>query len=340
MRVQEVIGAPIELDGHRLVIGTSIGIVTAPGDGTGPDQLLKNADLALYRAKQEGRGIYRFFEPEMNQRMLARHSLERDLRNALLNGEFRLHYQASVNIERNEITGFEALLRWTHPERGNVPPADFIPFAEETGLIIPIGEWVLRQACADASNWPDHISVAVNLSPAQFKSRALVKTVFNALTAAHIAPHRLELEITESVTLQDGEAAFATLHRLHGLGVRVALDDFGTGYSSLSNLRKFPFDKIKIDRSFISDLSRANVDAVAMVRSVSQLGVALGIMTTAEGVETKEQLETVRMEGCTEMQGFLFSRPIPAHEIAQLLSRHRIAALDQETKFEKASTAA
>jgi diguanylate cyclase (GGDEF)-like protein len=316
-RIQEVITAAFDLDGHHVAIGTSIGIALAPSDGSDPDQLLRNADLALYRAKSDGRATFRFFEQEMDQRMQARRRLERDLREALVQGQFAVHYQPLVNLERDEVCGFEALLRWTHPERGNIPPSEFIGLAEETGLILPIGEWVLRQACADAAPWPDHLKIAVNLSPAQFKSPNLVDTVVSALAAAGLPARRLELEITESVMLQDQDNAFATLNRLHQLGVRIALDDFGTGYSSLSNLRRFRFDKIKIDRSFVSDLASANIDAVAVVRSVAQLGVSLGMATTAEGVETEEQLDIVRKEGCTEMQGYYICRPSPAHEIAR-----------------------
>ena len=319
-RIQDAIDAPFDIDGHHVLIGTSIGIAIAPGDGEDPDQLLKNADLALYRAKGEGRGTYRFFEPEMDQRMQARRTMEKDLRNALINGEFALHYQPLVNLERDEICGFEALLRWRHPERGNVPPADFIGLAEDTGLIVPIGEWVLKQACAEAATWPDHLKIAVNVSPAQFKARNLADVVVRTCRRDGMAPQRLELEITESAMLQDEEAAFLTLTRLHDLGVRIALDDFGTGYSSLSNLRKFPFDKIKIDRSFVNDLSAANVDALAVVRSVAQLGVSLGMATTAEGVETKEQLDHVRAEGCTEMQGYYICPPSPASEIELLIA--------------------
>ncbi len=317
-RILEVMGAPFDLSGHQATVGASIGIAVAPGDGTDPDRLMKHADLALYRSKSEGRGTYRFFEPEMDQRMQARRRLERDLRNALVNGEFTLHYQPLVNLERDQVCGFEALLRWAHPERGTVMPADFIPLAEETGLIVPIGAWVLRTACAEAATWPDHLKVAVNLSPAQFKDRNLVNTVLGALATSRMPPQRLELEITESVMLQDEEVAFATLKQMHDLGVRIALDDFGTGYSSLSNLRKFPFDKIKIDRSFVSDLSEANVDALAVVRSIAQLGVSLGMATTAEGVETRDQLERIRAEGCTEMQGYYICPPSSAQEIARL----------------------
>ena len=318
-RIQEVISAPFDLEGHHAVVGTSIGIAVGPGDGETPDDLLKNADLALYRAKIEGRGTYRFFEADMDRRLQARRGLERDLRSALGNGEFALHYQPLVNLQRDEICGFEALLRWHHPERGDVPPCSFIGLAEETGLIVPLGEWVLKQACTEASSWPSHLKIAVNISPAQFKARNLAELVVRTLAATGMSPHRLELEITESAMLQDQEPAFATLNRLHDLGVRIALDDFGTGYSSLSNLRKFPFDKIKIDRSFVSDLHVANVDALAVVRSVAQLGVSLGMATTAEGVETKEQVEYVRAEGCTEMQGFYICPPSPAKEIERLI---------------------
>jgi predicted signal transduction protein with EAL and GGDEF domain len=319
-RIIEEVSAPYELDGHQVSVGTSIGIALAPGDGIEPDQLLMAADLALYRTKTAGRGTFHFFEPEMNQRMKARRDLERDLRSALTNAEFELYYQPLVNLERDEICGFEALLRWNHPQRGLLLPADFIPLAEETGLIVPIGEWVLRRACAEAAGWPDHLKVSVNVSVAQFKAKNLANAVVSALAASGLAPGRLELEVTESVVLEDSDSAFATLTRLHDLGVRIALDDFGTGYSSLTNLRKFPFDKIKIDRSFVSDLSAANVNALAIVRSVARLGVSLGMATTAEGVETRDQADQVRAEGCTEMQGYYICRPSPASEIAKLIA--------------------
>ena len=247
--------------------------------------------------------------------------MEHELRHAIANQEFSLVYQPQTNIKSGDTVGFEALLRWRNPARGQVPPSTFIPIAEECGMIMQIGEWVLRQACADAARWPDHLKIAVNLSPAQFKCRNLVEVIVGALANAGMAARRLELEVTESAMLQDESVAFSFLTQLHELGVRIALDDFGTGYSSLSNLRKFPFDKIKIDRSFVSDLSGANVDALAVVRSVARLGVSLGMSTTAEGVETKEQLEHVRAEGCTEMQGYYICPPSPAHEITRLLQQ-------------------
>jgi diguanylate cyclase (GGDEF)-like protein len=317
-RVIESLGKPFEVDGQQLTVSVSVGIAVAPGDGTNPDQLLKNAALALHRAKSEGRGIHRFFEPDMDAHMQARSKLQLDLRKALAKGEFELYYQPIVNLERDEISCLEALMRWHHPERGLVSPGEFIPLAEETGLIVPIGEWALREACAAAAKWPNEIKVAINLSASQFKSRNLVETVFSALAASRLPGPRLELEITESVLLQNNDATLATLHKLRALGVRIAMDDFGTGYSSLSYLRSFPFDKIKIDRCFVADLSEGSEDALAILRAVAGLGRSLGIATTAEGVETKEQLERVREEGCTEMQGYFFSRPRPIKEIERL----------------------
>jgi diguanylate cyclase (GGDEF)-like protein len=317
-RIIEVLGAPFDLHNHRVVVGASIGIAVYPQDGTSPDTLLKHADLALYRSKSETGGIYCFFEQGMNARMQLRCETERDLRKALANREFELHFQPLVNLERNAVSGFEALLRWCHPERGMIMPSDFIPLAEETGLIVPIGEWVVRQACIDAATWPDHITVAVNLSPVQFKSRTLVQTVVNALATSGLRPGRLELEITESALLQDNEKTLASLRQLHNLGVRIALDDFGTGYSSLGYLRSFPFDKIKIDRCFIADLAKEGTDSLAIVRAVARMGGALGMSTTAEGVETQAQLEQVRAEGCTEIQGYIFSAPKPATDITRL----------------------
>jgi diguanylate cyclase (GGDEF)-like protein len=318
LRILEAMSTPCEIDGQHLVVGASIGIAVSPGDGNDADQLIKNADLALHRAKNEGRATYRFFESGMDADMQQRCRLQTDLRHALASGQFEIHYQPVVNLARNEICGLEALLRWHHPDQGSISPAAFIPIAEETGLIVPIGEWVLRKACAQAVAWPGGIKVAVNLSPAQFKSRSLVEMVFAALAASGLPASRLELEITESVLLQDNAATLATLHQLRSLGVRIAMDDFGTGYSSLSYLRSFPFDKIKIDRCFVADLSGAGEGSLAIVRAVANLGQSLGMATTAEGVETREQAQKVLAEGCTEMQGHFFSPPRPIAEIERL----------------------
>jgi diguanylate cyclase (GGDEF)-like protein len=289
-----------------------------PTDAGRSDQLLKNADTALYRAKADGRGTYRFFEPEMDALMQKRRALELDLRKALLNEEFELYYQPLVNLEKNEISSFEALLRWNHPERGLIRPLDFIPLAEETELIIPIGEWILGQACQEAVKWPDGVGIAVNISSVQFKMGNLTQIVTNALARSGLAAQRLELEITESVLLLNSQATLATLHQIQGLGVRISMDDFGTGFSSLSYLRSFPFDKIKIDRSFVHDLS-ADEDSMAIIRAVTALGASLGMATTGEGVETQEELDYLRKEGCTEAQGYFFSRPRPASEVWKML---------------------
>jgi diguanylate cyclase (GGDEF)-like protein/PAS domain S-box-containing protein len=321
-RIGEAIRAPYDLAGHAVVVDTSIGIALAPNDGIEPDGLLKASDMALYGAKSDGRGTYRFFEAEMDMRMKSRRELEIALRQALAAGEFELHYQPLVNVDDKRITGCEALLRWKHPERGMISPAEFIPVAEEIGLIVPLGEWVLRQACAEAVGWPDDLKVAVNISPAQFKSRGLALAVTSALAASGLRPSRLELEITESVLLQDSDSVMETLHALKDLGVQISMDDFGTGYSSLSYLRSFPFDKIKIDQSFVRDMSGDN-DSVAIVRAVAGLGRNLGMSTTAEGVETDQQLEHLRDEGCSEVQGYLFSRPLPASELLPLLDQLR-----------------
>jgi diguanylate cyclase (GGDEF)-like protein len=322
MRLIEAVSAPYELDGDHMVVGLSIGISVAPHDGVDPHQILKNADLALYRAKSDGRGTYRFFERGMDARMQARRVLELDLRKALANGEFELYYQPLIDIQSEQINGFEALLRWRHPERGMVQPLDFIPLAEETGLIVPIGEWVLREACSQATTWPEHVKIAVNLSPLQFKSKNLLSLVVGALAASRLRASRLELEITESSLVQDTDATATLLHQLRRLGVRISMDDFGTGYSSLSYLRKFPFDKIKIDGSFIRDMS-CHEDSLAIVRAVTAMGASLGMTTTAEGVETREQFVRLRKEGCAEVQGYLFSRPRPAAEIGELLASFR-----------------
>jgi len=321
-RIGEAVRAPYDLAGHAVVVDTSIGIAMSPNDGTEPDGLLKAADMALYGAKADGRGTYRFFEAAMDMRMKARRELEIALRRALAAGQFELHYQPLVNVDNRRITGCEALLRWNHPERGMIPPAEFIPVAEEIGLIVPLGEWVLRKACLDAASWPDDIKVAVNLSPIQVTNQNLVQIVVSALAAAGLPARRLEIEITESVLMHNTETNTATLHRLRELGVRISMDDFGTGYSSLSYLRKFPFDKIKIDRSFISGLPDDN-ESIAIVRAVAGLAANLNMTATAEGVETAEQLETIRALGCVEMQGFLFSHPVPLAQIAPLLEPQR-----------------
>ena len=315
----EVVSRPYEVHTHEFVVGVSIGIALATDDGAEADVLLRNADMALYRAKAEGRGTAHFFEPEMDRRIQARRMLELDLRKAFANGEFELYYQPLINLQANAVSGFEALLRWRHAERGMIAPAEFIPLAEEIGLIVPLGEWVLRKACSEAMHWPHDLKVAVNLSPAQFRSRGVVKAVLTALAYSRLAPDRLELEITELVLLGETEANLATLHQLRELGVRISMDDFGTGYSSLSYLRCFPFDKIKIDRSFVSELAE-RPDCVAIIRAVAGLGMSLGIATTAEGIETREQLDRVRAEGCTEVQGYLFSPPRPASELGQLIA--------------------
>ena len=316
-RIREAIIKPYVLDGHQILADISIGISLAPIDATEPDLLLKNADMALYGAKADGRGTYRFFEPEMDARMKARRELDMDLRKALANGEFELHYQPLVNIQNNEITAFEALLRWNHPVRGLVPPAEFIPIAEETGLIIPLGEWVLREACQETANWPTNIKVAVNLSPAQLNSRNFTEVVVNALAASGMSANRLQLEITETVLLQNTFNTLATLQKLRALGVQIALDDFGTGYSSLSYLRSFPFDKIKIDRSFIQDLM-SGTEPLAIVHAIAGLAKSLNMISTAEGVETKQQLEALQALGCIEMQGYLFSQARPPAEIVRM----------------------
>ncbi|WP_076858809.1 EAL domain-containing protein [Bradyrhizobium mercantei] len=318
--VVERIAAPYEIGGHQLVIGVSIGISLAPEDGKDPDELLQKADLALYRAKADGRGTYRFFETGMDARAQARRLLERDLRLALERDEFEVYYQPIRDVEGDRVVAFEALARWNHAQRGLIAPNNFIPVAEETGLIVPLGEVVLRKACVEAARWPADIAVAVNLSPVQFKNPNLVSSVKAALDASGLSADRLELEITESVLLQNSEATLAVLHELRGFGVRISLDDFGTGYSSLSYLRSFPFDKIKIDRSFVTDLATRE-DSMAIVRAVTGLGKSLGIVTTAEGVETDTQFDLLRQEGCTQAQGYLFSPPRPAADVIKMLHR-------------------
>jgi diguanylate cyclase (GGDEF)-like protein/PAS domain S-box-containing protein len=322
-RVIAAIAEPFEIDGHQSTVGTSVGIAVSPGDGDDSETLLRNADLALYRAKEDGRSTFRFFEAGMDEHMQTRRAIEQDMRKALPAGQFELYYQPVVNLQTSAISGFEALIRWNHPQRGLISPATFIPFAEESGFIIPLGEWVIRQACLTAAQWPDHLHVAVNISASQFRSAGLMQIILSALGAAGLKPTRLEIEITESVLLQDKEATLAILHQLRALGVRIAMDDFGTGYSSLTYLQSFPFDKIKIDRSFVKDITE-NAGSLNIVRAVASLANGMGMTATAEGVETNEQLDRITAEGCTEMQGYLFSRPLPARDIERLfLSRRK-----------------
>ncbi|MBR0874803.1 EAL domain-containing protein [Bradyrhizobium tropiciagri] len=320
--IYQEIRRPVDCTGHLISTDASIGIAMAPGDGLDLDQLLRNADLALYGAKSDGRRTYRFFESGMDARAKARRSLELELRQAIADGGFELHYQPLLHLEHDKISCCEALLRWRHPERGTISPADFIPVAEETGLINELGHWVLHTACREAVNWPDNVHVAVNVSPIQFKSQTLALNVAAALAASGLAASRLELEITEAVLIRDDDAALDILHQLRELGVRIALDDFGTGYSSLSYLQRFPFDKIKIDRAFIEDLGGTGASST-IVQAVVNIAAASDMTTTAEGVETEQQRNMLRILGCTEMQGYLFSRPVAAADIRKLLSAHR-----------------
>jgi diguanylate cyclase (GGDEF)-like protein len=316
-RVFDAIRAPFECLGHQVTTDASVGIAVAPQYGPDLDQILKNADLAMYAAKSAGRRTWRFFEPEMDARVKARRMLEMDMRQALLDGAFEVYYQPCVSLHDNRITGCEALVRWRHPERGMISPADFIPVAEETGLINELGEWVLTTACREAVTWPGEIKLAVNVSPVQFKSGTLALKIAAALAASRLPARRLELEITEAVLIRDDDAALDILHQLRAIGVGIALDDFGTGYSSLSYLQRFPFDKIKIDRCFVNDI--ASKGGSSIVQAVVNIAAARDMMTLAEGVETLQQRELLRALGCTEMQGFLFSPAIPASDIRRLL---------------------
>jgi diguanylate cyclase (GGDEF)-like protein len=338
-RVIQVVSQPYFVEGQEVVIATSVGIAIAPVDARSADQLMRNADLALYKAKSDGRGGYRFFEPHMNALMQARRSMERDMRKALTEGQFELYYQPIVDLHRNAVTGCETLVRWQHPEKGLVPPGEFIHIAEETGLIIPLGEWIIRDACKTAARWPDRIRIAVNLSPVQFRRPGLVQVVMNALASSGLPAHRLELEITETVLLEDSALTLAMLHQLRDLGVHIAMDDFGTGYSSLSYLQQFPFDKIKIDRSFVKEIPNSK-SALNIVRAVAALASGLGMATTAEGVETQEQLDAITAEGCTEMQGYLLSCPRPANEIEKLFMDEQAIAPAQVVAADETATAA
>jgi diguanylate cyclase (GGDEF)-like protein len=325
--IMTTITRPVSIDGNEFVPSTSIGIAMAPGDGSDGGTLLRNADLALYRAKEAGRGTYAFFEESLNQRAQERRQLESDLRLAVERGEFELHYQPLFDLDQNRICSFEALIRWHHPRRGLISPADFIPIAEDTGLIVPIGAWVIQQACAQAARWPGHIRIAVNVSPVQFHRGALHDTLLRALATSGLAPDRLEVEITESIFLEGSDTTLKLLHSLRTLGIRVALDDFGTGYSSLSYLQSFPFDKLKIDRSFIHNLLTRD-GASAIVRAITELANALNIETTAEGVEETAQLMELRAHGCSSVQGFLFAEPMTAADVDTLFRENRTAIED------------
>jgi len=321
-RLLRAIGAPFDIAGQQVMIGTSIGIAQAPADSNDPDELLKKADLALYDAKTRGRGVHSFFKPELDRRAQGRRALESDLREAADKGQLELHYQPVISLPDDKLLAFEALVRWHHPLHGMVMPDAFIPLAEETGLIEELGIWVLNRACIQAASWPDHLGVAVNLSPLQLNGGGLVAIVRQALHASGLAPARLELEITESVPLAENSINLATLHGLRALGVRISLDDFGAGYSSVSYLRNFPFDTIKIDRSFVRDVT-GNREAAAIVRAMATLGSSLGMAITAEGVETDEQLRAVRALGCTRAQGYLISTPRPASELPAITKLDR-----------------
>ena len=319
-RLLAVLGAPYDVAGQLIPLSISVGAAVAPSDGADGEVLLRKAELAQFRAKMEGRNTYRFFEAEMDARLHARRTMERDLRTATAQDELELFYQPLVEARTGHVCGFEALLRWRHPTRGMVSPAEFIPIAEETGLIVEIGEWVIRQACLQAASWPADIKVAVNVSPVQLKTDRVVQVIRDALQRSGLPAARLEVEVTETVLLTGDGVALDLLHQIRNLGVRVSMDDFGTGYSSLSYLNSFPFDKIKIDQSFVRHLTGSKQSA-AIIRAISGLGTSLGMRTTAEGVETAAQLAQVRAEDCTEIQGYYFSKPVPAGQVIELIQR-------------------
>jgi len=314
-----VLREPVLCKGHAIPADASIGIALAPDHGDNVEDLLKCADLALYAAKAAGRRTFRIFAPEYHAKALQRRQMEQDLRRAIPLDQFEVHYQPLVDLASNAVTGCEALLRWRHPQRGFVSPAEFIPIAEQTGLIAEIGEWVLAQACKEAASWPNQIRLAVNVSPVQFRSQTLALKIAAALAESGLAPGRLELEITETVLIRDDEEALVVLEQLRSLGVRIALDDFGTGYSSLSYLHRFPFDKIKIDRSFVKDIGEPE-DSSPIVQAVVTMATARRMMTTAEGVETEQQRSILKQLGCSQMQGYLFSPAVPAATLKQLFA--------------------
>lgn len=325
-RIVAIIGESFRIERHNLNLGASVGVAIAPRDGSDSGRLLKNADMAMYRAKSVGRSTYCLFEPAMEERAQARRALEIDMLHALTLAQFEIHFQPTFDISSNTITSVEALLRWKHPKRGMISPAEFIPVAEEAGYIVPLGEWVLKEACVEAAKWPKEVKIAVNLSPLQFKGQGLPLAVVKALEASGLPAQRLELEITETVLLLEDSHNIAILHQLRALGVSIAMDDFGIGYSSLSYLRSFPFDRIKIDRSFVNELPH-NKECLAIVRAVANLAGDLDMQTTAEGVESKAQLECIRTASISDVQGYLFSKPIPADEMRTLFeARRRLSA--------------
>lgn len=321
-KIIDAVGSASSIEGFDVTVSASIGIAVANAGDTSAENLLKNADVAMSYAKSSGPGHYRMFDPEMDAFIQARAALERDMRNGIAHNHFRLVYQPLVNLKTQKVACFEALLRWHHPERGLISPVEFIPLAEETGLIVRLGEWALREACSEAMRWPEHIGVSVNLSVVQFSKGDLVATVINALASSGLPASRLELEVTESLLLDRTDHNLKILAQLHELGVKIALDDFGTGYSSIGYLRSFPFDKLKIDQSFVRELL-GDKKSLAIVRAIVGLGQSFGIKTTAEGVETEGQMSCLSEEGCTEVQGYLYSKPLPGGEIPALLGRLR-----------------
>ena len=333
-RLVEAIAGPFAIDEYQVAIGTSIGVAIAAPKGQqphrAPDDLLRDADVALYRAKGDGRGTFRVFENTMQFEVRERQNLESELRNALNVGQFELYYQPVLNLSRNQVSGFEALIRWRHPQNGLISPGTFIPMAEQLGLILPLGEWVIRQACTTAASWPDDLKVGVNLSAVQFKSPRLFQVIVSALASSGLPSRRLVLEITETVLLADTECTLGILRRLRELGVTIAIDDFGTGYASWKYLQSFVFDKIKIDRCFIHDIGES-ITSRSIVRAVATLAKSLDMETVAEGVETQAQLDMVTSEGCTEMQGFLFSKPLPAGEIGAFMLAQSRPQQDADT---------
>ncbi len=324
-QIVELIGLPCRIEGHTIGVSASIGISVSGPNADDVEYLLKSADLAMYRAKADGRGQYRVFDPEMDAAAQARLQLKNEMRDALVSGHFQLHYQPQVSMESRQVTGFEALLRWPHSERGMISPAEFIPVAEDSGFIVQLGEWALRQACMEAASWPADITIAVNLSPVQFQKGNLVSAVVSALAASGLPARRLELEITEAVLLDRSDRNLLILQQLRALGVRVSMDDFGTGFSSLTYLRNFPFDKIKIDQSFVRNMTEDG-RSQTIVGAIAGLGQSFGMTTTAEGVETLEQLECLAVKGCNEVQGFYYSKAVPLSQVLPLIEKINAAA--------------